>query len=67
VQRTGVTLQAFKLIQDRDRFEAFLRREMLASLLLEESIRSHQGEGEEQTSKINDIIPALQVNTLTPQ
>jgi hypothetical protein len=67
VQRIGVTLQAFKLIQDRDRFEASLRREMLASLLLEESIRGHQGEGEEQTSKINDIIPALQVNTLAPK
>jgi hypothetical protein len=42
VDRSGVALQAFQLMQDRDRFEASLRREMLISMLLETQIRDLQ-------------------------
>ncbi len=40
--RVGVTLQAVALMQNRDRYEAALRREMLTSLILELNIREHQ-------------------------
>ncbi len=39
VERMGVALEAIKLMQNRDRFEAALRREMLISLLLELGVR----------------------------
>ena len=42
VRRTGVALQALKLMQDRDRFEAALRREMLISMLVEVKLREYQ-------------------------
>ncbi len=42
VERQGAALQAIKLMQDRDRFDASLRREMLLSVLLEMKIRSYQ-------------------------
>jgi hypothetical protein len=43
VARIGVALQALKLMQDRDRFESSLRREMLLSQILELQIRERQG------------------------
>lgn len=43
VKRTGVALQAIGLMQDRDRFEAALRREMLISLIVELKLREIQG------------------------
>jgi hypothetical protein len=42
VQRLGVTLQAIKLMNDRDRFEGSLRREMLISLIVEMKIREQE-------------------------
>lgn len=42
VDRIGVSLQALKLMQDRDRFESYLRREMLVSILLETKLREAQ-------------------------
>lgn len=42
VKRTAVSLQAIKMIQDRDRFEASLRREMLLAGLLELKLRDAQ-------------------------
>ncbi len=40
VERLGVTLQAIRLMSDRDRFEASLRREMLMSLIVEMKLRA---------------------------
>lgn len=42
VERQGAALQAIKLMHDRDRFDASLRREMLVSLLVEMKIRRYQ-------------------------
>lgn len=42
VRRTGVAMQAIKLMQDRDRFESALRREMMISMILELKLREHQ-------------------------
>lgn len=42
VQRMRAALKAIQLMQDRDRFEASLRREMLISLLLEDQLRDEQ-------------------------
>lgn len=42
VKRMGVALQAIGIMQDRDRFEASLRREMLISLILELKLRKYQ-------------------------
>lgn len=42
VRRIGVALQALELMQDRDRFESALRREMLISLILELKLRAYQ-------------------------
>lgn len=53
VARIGASLQAIKLMQDRDRFEAALRREMLVSLLVETNLR------EEQTDTNRKLITAL--------
>ncbi len=53
VKRTGVALQAIKLMHDRDRYEASLRREMLMSLILEVKLREHQSEVN------NDLLNSL--------
>ncbi len=42
VRRVGVALQALELMQDRDRFESALRREMLISLIVELKMRKYQ-------------------------
>jgi hypothetical protein len=42
VERTAAAMEAIKLMQDRDRFEAALRREMLLSVLLELKLRTAQ-------------------------
>lgn len=42
VKRTGVALQAIGLMQDRDRYESALRREMLLSLIVELHLRKHE-------------------------
>ncbi len=42
VERQGATLQAIRLMHDRDRFEASLRREMLVAMLLEMKLRRAQ-------------------------
>ena len=42
VKRAAVSMQAIKLMQDRDRFESALRREMLLSGILELKLRSEQ-------------------------
>ncbi len=42
VRRIGVALQALELMQDRDRFESALRREMLISLIVELKLREFQ-------------------------
>lgn len=44
VARAGASMQAIKLMQDRDRFEAALRREMLLSALLEMKLREAEGQ-----------------------
>jgi hypothetical protein len=44
VDRTGVALQALKIMQDRDRFDSSLRREMLVSVMLEVRLRELQEE-----------------------
>ncbi|MCB9990143.1 MAG: hypothetical protein H6867_02035 [Rhodospirillales bacterium] len=49
VRRMGVALQAFELMQDRDRYEAALRREMLISLILELKLRHYQ-------ENVNDVL-----------
>ncbi len=41
VDRIGVTLEAIKIMQGRDAFEAALRREMLTSLMVEEALAKH--------------------------
>ena len=42
VKRAAVSMQAIKMMQDRDKFESNLRREMLLSVLLELRLRSLQ-------------------------
>ena len=46
VERVGVTLQAIKLMNDRDRFEASQRREMLISLIVEMKLRDQERDTE---------------------
>ncbi|MCB1556914.1 MAG: hypothetical protein KDJ15_06330 [Alphaproteobacteria bacterium] len=53
VKRTRAALKAFQLMQDRDRFESSLRREMLISLILEMKLRSYQSGVE------NDVIRGI--------
>ncbi len=57
LKRTGVALQALQLMNDRDRFEASLRREMLLSTLLEMRLREAEmivrfGIGSRDTSRV---------------
>lgn len=42
VARMGVVLQAVKLMADRDKLDAYLRREMLLSMILEMKLRERQ-------------------------
>ena len=56
VKRTGAALQAIKLMQDRDRYESALRREMLVSVMIETKLRKQQEIVERQ---IFGIIPNL--------
>lgn len=53
VDRIGVSIQAIKLMHDRDRFESALRREMLISLILELKLR------EEQKNISNNILTSV--------
>lgn len=53
VDRIGASMQAIKLMQDRDRFESALRREMLISLILELKLR------EEQKNISNNILTSV--------
>lgn len=61
VKRTRATIKAIQLMQDRDRFEASLRREMLVSLLLEAQIREAQREVE------NDYYAQITRQIVEPQ
>lgn len=56
VARIGATMQAFSLMQQRDYYEAFLRRELLTSLLVEQDLRPH-------VEKISQIINKLNSET----
>jgi hypothetical protein len=42
VSRIDTTMEALRLMQNRDRFESLLRKEMLLSLVVEMKIREHQ-------------------------
>ena len=42
VERLGASLQAIQLMQDRDRYEAALRREMLISMIVEMKLRRYE-------------------------
>lgn len=55
VDRIGVSLQALQLMQNRDRFESALRREMLISMLLEVKTRGLQ---EDVTNQIMGLSTA---------
>jgi|GEM_PF-598523 len=58
VHRTGVTIQAFKLMNDRDRFESALRREMLISMILELKLREAQtGVNNSILQGVSDMFP----------
>ena len=41
IDRIGVSMDAIKIMQNRDQYEASLRREMLTSLLVEEILAKH--------------------------
>jgi hypothetical protein len=56
VERTSVALQAVRLMQDRDRFESSLRREMLVSLILELKVRDYQ---EQVNNLLQGIVPSV--------
>jgi hypothetical protein len=56
VERTSVAMQAVRLMQDRDRFESSLRREMLISLILELKIRDYQ---ETVNNLLQGIVPSV--------
>ena len=51
----GVALEAVRLMQNRDRYEAALRREMLVSMILEMHIR------ENQSVMTNDLLRGIAV------
>ncbi len=52
IERKAATLQAFRLMQDMDRFKSGLRSEMLLSMLLELSVEEEQG-------RVRDLIQGL--------
>lgn len=56
IKRTGASLRAIKLMQDRDRYESALRREMLVSLLLETKLRGAQVTTQRE---LQSIVPRL--------
>lgn len=60
VERMGVTLQAINLMQDRDRYEASLRREMLISMIVEMKLRELE---KSTNSKIMGTLPNLLMGT----
>lgn len=51
VKRTIVAIQALELMNDRDRFEAALRREMLISMILETQLRTKQEDAQNKILK----------------
>lgn len=51
LKRMRTTLKAIELMQDRDRYESALRREMLISLIVESKLRQHQNDVEERLFK----------------
>ncbi|MBI1301402.1 MAG: hypothetical protein GC137_07060 [Alphaproteobacteria bacterium] len=57
VDRIGASVDAITLMQERDRFESLLRREMLASLLVEEGLATH----------VKDINSTIFFNIQRPQ
>lgn len=58
VERLGLTLEGIKLMQDRDRYEAALRREMLVSTILEMKLRELQsGIGDTTLQGLTVIFP----------
>ncbi len=63
VERTGVALQAIELMQDRDRFEASLRREMLISLIVEMKLRELE---RPVNNTIIGTLPNLLMSTTPP-
>jgi len=56
VVRTGVAMQAIKLMQDRDRYESAQRRELMISLILELKLREYQNE---MNRRLYGIIPSI--------
>ena len=50
IGRIGTSLEAIKIMQGRDHYEAALRKEMLTSLMVEEALAKHQ---ESVTEQIN--------------
>lgn len=61
IARIGVSLQAIGLMQDRDRYESALRREMLISMILEMKLRDHQ---DEITNSVLKSISELHVSPI---
>ena len=55
IERTKVTLQALRLMQDRDRYESSLRRELLISMILEAKLREHQENLNNETMNMTDM------------
>lgn len=53
VKRVGVTLDAIKLMHGWDRYESALRREMLTSLLLEESLSDKARDLNDRINRVN--------------
>lgn len=51
LKRMKTTLKAVELMQDRDRYESALRREMLISLIVENKLRQYQDTVEERLYK----------------
>lgn len=57
VERIGVSLDAIAVMNQRDRFDSLLRREMLASVLLEEELAPH---AEEVSTLLYESIGQIQ-------
>lgn len=51
VARMGVVLQGIKLMSDRDKLDAYLRREMLLSMILEMKLRDRQDALNNETNR----------------
>jgi len=51
VARMGVVLQGIKLMSDRDKLDAYLRREMLLSMILEMKLRDRQSALNNETNR----------------